>query len=180
MQTICRHPFGKRRFFVQTEMGDSVSLPPVFSMNGVFGTDLFACAAADAFGIVGIFYRIDLHMADIFACAAVDALFVIHPITECRNRLKDGVNGAERTYVLAEWPIDQNRQKDRKDQQQILPGVQPSNSAAHGCIQKDEGNSAFQRAGRTDQLAEIRRALPQNVNAKQRQQQNENNQDHVF
>ena len=58
------------------------------------------------------------------------AFVFVNLIPKDGNRVEDGVYGTERTYVFAEWPVDHDGKNNCYDQDQIFPGIQPSDGAA--------------------------------------------------
>ena len=98
---------------------------PAFLMNGFYRTGFFTYPAADTFRMVWAFCRIHLHLTYSRAGPAVHASLPIHPITEHCDRIENRINRSQRTYVLAERPVNQNRQDYNSQQQCIFPYIQP-------------------------------------------------------
>ena len=63
-------------------------------MDGFHWAGLLTGTAADALWMIGIFYRIYLHLAGFGTSAAMYAFLFIQPITEDGNRVEYGVNCA--------------------------------------------------------------------------------------
>ena len=82
------------------------------------------------FRMIGLTDRIDLHRTDSCTGAAACALMFVYPVAEDGYGIKDGIHGAERAYVLAERPVDQDRQQNRHCQKHGFPCIQPSYGAA--------------------------------------------------
>ena len=141
-----------------------LSLAP--TCNGVYRTCLLTPSATDTFRTVGVFHRVDHHLASLCTFSTVNAFFCIHSITENRNFIKYRIKSTQRTDIFTERPINDNGEYDCDHQDRILPHIEPSHCTAHGFIQKHQWKPAFQRTCRTDQLTEIRGALPHNIHHK--------------
>ena len=127
--------------------------------NRFHRTSVLTCAATNAFWMVGILHRVHLHFAGFCTCAAVRTLFLIDPIAKYRNRVKHRIHSAQWTYVFTKRPVNQDRENYRDKQQSIFPGIQDAQRALHRFIHQYQWYAAFQRARRTNQFAEIGRAL---------------------
>ena len=141
-----------------------LSLAP--TCNGVYRTCLLTPSATDTFRTVGVFHRVYDHLACFCTFSAFYTLIFIHSVLIQRDRIKDGIKCSQGTDIFAERTVDHNGENDCYDKDHILPYVQPAQCTAHGFIQKHQWKPAFQRTCRTDQLTEIRGALPHNIHHK--------------
>ena len=82
----------------------------IISSNSACRTYFFALTAANTLRMVGSFGRINLHLADLCAGAALGTLIFIYPVFEHGNRIKNRIDGAQRTDIFAKRAINQDRQ----------------------------------------------------------------------
>ena len=68
--------------------------------------DLLTLSTVNTLWMICFIYRINLHLAGPAACPAADTFFLIHPVPKYGDRIKYGINRSQRTYVLAERPIN--------------------------------------------------------------------------
>ena len=130
--------------------------------------------------MVRVLHRIHLHPAHVRAGSASDTRRLIHLVPEHGNRVKHRVHCPQGTYIFTEGPVDHDGQEHGHGQQYHFPRIQPSKGAPHGPVQKDKWNPPFQCARRTDQLAEVRLALPYDIHKKQGQQDHKHRENNVF
>ena len=152
----------------------------IISSNSACWTYFFALTAANTLRMVGRFGRINLHLADLCAGAALGTLIFIYPVFEHGNRIKNRIDGAQRTDIFAERAVDDHGQKNGNGKQYVLPGIQPAKYVLHGPVQQNQRDAALQRPNRADKLAEVGRALPQNIHQKQGKQNDKDRQIDVF
>ena len=155
-------------------------LPLAPTCNGVYRTCLLTPSATDTFRTVGVFHRVDHHLASLCTFSTVNAFIFIHAVPEYGNRIKGRIKGPKRTDISAKWTINNDSKNNRNDQNSILPYIKSSHRTAHGFIQQDQRNAAFQCACRTDQFAEIRSTLTHDIYYEHGEQDNEYEKDHVF
>ena len=134
-----------------------LSLAP--TCNGVYRTRLLTPSATDTFRTVGVFHRVDHHLASLCTFSTVNAFFHIYTVAVNGNLIEYGIKCAKRTNITAKWSVNNNGKNNCHDQNCIFPYVQPANGTAHRFIQKHQRKSALQRSGRTDQFTEIRSSL---------------------
>ena len=130
--------------------------------------------------MISVLYRVAAHPAYFRAGAAVHTLTLIHPVLEHRNRIEYRVNCPQRTDIFAERAVDDHGQKNGNGKQYVLPGIQPAKYVLHGPVQQNQRDAALQRPNRADKLAEVGRALPQNIHQKQGKQNDKDRQIDVF
>ena len=82
----------------------------IISSNSACWTYFFALTAANTLRMVGSFRRINLHLADLCAGAALGTLVFIYLVFEHGNRIKNRIDGAQRTDIFAKRAINQDRQ----------------------------------------------------------------------
>ena len=104
-----------------------------------------------------------IHLAGFCTFSTVNAFIFIHAVPEYGNRIKGRIKGPKRTDISAKWTINNDSKNNRNDQNSILPYIKSSHRTAHGFIQQDQRNAAFQCACRTDQFAEIRSTLTHDI-----------------
>lgn len=155
-----------------------LSLAP--TRNGVYRTCLLTPSATDTFRTVGVFHRVDHHLASLCTFSTVNAFFCIYSIAKNRNFVKYRIKSAQRTDIFTEWPVNNNREYDRNHKNRIFPYKKPSYRTAHGFIQKHQWKSSFQRTCRADQLTEIWCTLSHDIYNKHRKQDYKYHKDHVF
>ncbi len=85
------------------------------------GAGADAHAAADAFGVVGSFGHVHIHLARPCTFSAGNAFVFIHLHTEKRHPIKQRIKSAQRTQPLAERPVEKHAQHDHRDQDTELP-----------------------------------------------------------
>ena len=130
--------------------------------------------------MVGHLYRVAAHLARLRAGAAADALVLVNLVSEHGNRIEYRVNRPQGADIFAEGTVNDYGQKNGYGKQYILPDVKPAQDVMHGLIQQDQGDAALQRPSRADKLAEVGRALPQDIHQKHGKQDNEDCQNDVF
>lgn len=81
----------------------------IISSNSACRTYFFALTAANTLRMVGSFGRINLHLADLCAGAALGTLIFIYPVFEHGNRIKNRIDGTQRTDIFAKRAINQDR-----------------------------------------------------------------------
>jgi len=121
-----------------------------------------------------------IHLAGFCTFSTVNAFIFIHAVPEYGNRIKGRIKGPKWTDISAKWTINNDSKNNRNDQNSILPYKKPADRTAHGFIQQDQRNAAFQCACRTDQFAEIRSTLTHDIYYEHGEQDNEYEKDHVF
>ncbi len=132
----------------------------LFSLSGnspgkrVLRADLDTFTAADTFGTVGILHGVDAHLALAGACTAVDAGVFIKAHPQNADLLEKCIESAQRTHILAERPVNEDRACNTKQKNQELPAEKPSGSCPHPGIQQHQRDAAFQRTDRADELTE--------------------------
>ena len=136
--------------------------------NGADRARGFASAASNAFEMIAIFDGIDVHAAYFFAFPAVDAFVMVQTIAKHRYGIEERVDCAERTDVFAKRSVDHDGKEDRDREDRTFPVVQESDGASHGFIESNKRDSALEHADGTDEFTEKRRALPQDVDHKER------------
>ena len=139
-----------------------------------------ALTATDTLGMVRVLDRVHLHLARPGAGSAAGAFALVGPVAKYRNGIEYGIDSPQGTDVFAEGTVDNDGQKDRDNEQHVLPGIQPAQGAVHGSVQQDQRDTAFQRAHRTQQLAEIGRPLPHDVHQEHGEQDHKEQKDKVF
>ena len=145
-----------------------LSLAP--TRNGVYRTCLLTPSATDTFRTVGVFHRVDHHLASLCTFSAVNAFFHIYTVAVNGNLIEYGIKRAKRTNITAKWSVNNNGKNNCHDQNCIFPYVQPANGTAHSLVQKYQRQSAFQSSCRTDQLTEIGSSLTHYICEKQGKQ----------
>ena len=145
-----------------------LSLAP--TCNGVYRTCLLTPSATDTFRTVGVFHRVDHHLASLCTFSTVNAFFHIYTVAVNGNLIEYGIKCAKRTNITAKWSVNNNGKNNCHDQNCIFPYVQPANGTAHSLVQKYQRQSALQSSGRTDQLTEIGCSLAHYICEKQGKQ----------
>lgn len=79
-------------------------------MQSLMGTGVQTFSAADAFSAVGRLINRNIEFAGFLAFAAAGAGRSVHLVTVQRNGVKQAVNCAQRTKVVAEGPVYQDGQ----------------------------------------------------------------------
>ena len=155
-----------------------LSLAP--TCNGVYRTCLLTPSATDTFRTVGVFHRVDHHLASLCTFSAVNAFFHIYTVAVNGNLIEYGIKCAKRTNITAKWSVNNNGKNNCHDQNCIFPYVQPSNGTAHCLIQKYQREPTFQCTCRTDQFAKIWCSLSHYIGEKQWQQDHKYQKYHIF
>lgn len=155
-----------------------LSLAP--TRNGVYRTCLLTPSATDTFRTVGVFHRVDHHLASLCTFSTVNAFFHIYTVAVNGNLIEYGIKCAKRTNITAKWSVNDNGKNNCHDQNCIFPYVQPSNGTAHCLIQKYQRQPAFQCTCWADQLTEVWCSLSHDIGEKQWQQDHKYQKNHVF
>lgn len=155
-----------------------LSLAP--TRNGVYRTCLLTPSATDTFRTVGVFHRVDHHLASLCTFSTVNAFFHIYTVAVNGNLIEYGIKCAKRTNITAKWSVNNNGKNNCHDQNCIFPYVQPANGSSHCLIQKNQWQSAFQSSCRTDQFTEIWSTLPHNICENQRQYNYKYQENYIF
>ena len=113
-----------------------LSLAP--TRNGVYRTCLLTPSATDTFRTVGVFHRVDHHLASLCTFSTVNAFFHIYTVAVNGNLIEYGIKCAKRTNITAKWSVNNNGKNNCHDQNCIFPYVQPANGTAHSLVQKYE------------------------------------------
>ena len=145
---------------------------------------LRACAlaftAADAFCIVGRFYRIYFHPAYLSAFSAVDAFMRIHFQMVNTDFIQQAVNSAERTKYAAEKTIDENAAGYRYEKYCHFQEKKAAYRLPQFRMCANKRNAAFQCACRADKLTEGRFAHAHIVGGCDRQDDDEDDEHEIF
>lgn len=155
-----------------------LSLAP--TCNGVYRTCLLTPSATDTFRTVGVFHRVDHHLASLCTFSTVNAFFHIYTVAVNGDLIEYGIKCAKRTNITAKWSVNNNGKNNCHDQNCIFPYVQPANGTTHRLVQKYQRQSALQSSGRTDQLTEIGCSLAHYICEKQGKQNYKHQKNHVF
>ena len=81
-----------------------LSLAP--TCNGVYRTCLLTPSATDTFRTVGIFHRVDHHLASLCTFSTVNAFFHIYTVAVNGNLIEYGIKRAKRTNITAKWSVN--------------------------------------------------------------------------
>ena len=81
-----------------------LSLAP--TRNGVYRTCLLTPSATDTFRTVGVFHRVDHHLASLCTFSTVNAFFHIYTVAVNGNLIEYGIKCAKRTNITAKWSVN--------------------------------------------------------------------------
>ena len=91
-----------------------LSLAP--TRNGVYRTCLLTPSATDTFRTVGVFHRVDHHLASLCTFSTVNAFFHIYTVAVNGNLIEYGIKRAKRTNITAKWSVNDNGKNNCHDQ----------------------------------------------------------------
>ena len=98
-----------------------LSLAP--TCNGVYRTCLLTPSATDTFRTVGVFHRVDHHLASLCTFSTVNAFFHIYTVAVNGDLIEYGIKCAKRTNITAKWSVNNNGKNNCHDQNCIFPYV---------------------------------------------------------
>ena len=152
----------------------------VAEAHGVGGTGTDTHSAADAFGVVGRFRHIHIHLAGSGAFPAGDALGFVHLHLEEGHPVEQRVERAKRAEPLAERSVEQYAQRNHRQQDAEFPCKQLAQRRLDAGIGEGQRDGSLQHSLGAEVLAEERIPHANVVHKKRRQQENHHQQHGVF